>query len=75
MADEFLTFYEIAERLSISLSAYIGATLPLADRRAPGTADRRLRPRGGRRPWDRHLSQSPVDEQRGSMSVASTPEL
>jgi DNA-binding NtrC family response regulator len=55
-------FYEIAQRLSVSLPAYIGASLPEIDRRAPGIADRRLRPRGGRRQWDRHVSQLVFEE-------------
>ena len=55
-------FYEIAQRLSVSLPAYIDASLPVTDRRAPATGDRRLRPRGGRREWDRHVSQLVFDD-------------
>jgi len=55
-------FYEIAQRLSVSLPAYIDASLPVTDRRAPAVADRRGRPRGGRRQWDRHVSQLVFDE-------------
>ena len=55
-------FYEIARRLPISLPAYIDASLPAADRRSPVIADRRLRPRGGRRRWDRHVSRLSLDQ-------------
>jgi DNA-binding NtrC family response regulator len=55
-------FYEIAQRLSVALPAYIDASLPVSDRRAPAVADRRGRPRGGRRQWDRHVSQLVFDE-------------
>lgn len=47
-------FYEIAERLPITLPAYISAALPAADRRTSASYDRRTFPRGGRRGWDRY---------------------
>ena len=45
--------YEQTERLPVVLPAYIGATLPSADRREPLRFDRRRIARGGRRAWDR----------------------
>jgi DNA-binding NtrC family response regulator len=62
-------FYEIAQRLPVSLSAYIDASLPMTDRRTPAIADRRLRPRGGRRKWDRHISRFSLDETARAPSV------
>ena len=48
-------FYEIRERLPVSLGAYLYRTLPDRDRRDPAIPDRRGRLRGGRRCWDLHL--------------------
>lgn len=48
-------FYEIAERLPVTLAAYLAGNLPPADRRDPATPDRRTPFRGGRRIWDRQL--------------------
>jgi DNA-binding NtrC family response regulator len=62
-------FYEVAQRLPVSLSAYIDATLPAMDRRAPAVSDRRLSPRGGRRKWDRHISKDSLDETSGSRAA------
>jgi DNA-binding NtrC family response regulator len=47
-------FYEVAERLPITLPTYISAALPPADRRTSTSFDRRTFPRGGRRRWDRY---------------------
>lgn len=48
-------FFELAERVQVVLSAYVDAALPDADRRGGVLADRRGRPRGGRRLWDQHM--------------------
>jgi hypothetical protein len=48
-------FYEVAERLPVTLSAYLAGDLPSADRRDPAVPDRRVPFRGGRRIWDRQL--------------------
>lgn len=48
-------FYEIADRLPVTLSAYLNGELPDADRRDPALPDRRSPFRGGRRSWDRQL--------------------
>src|SRR5215471_18943958 len=53
-------FFEAAPRLIVALPSYIAATLPPADRRSLLAFDRRVYPRGGRRIWDRHLLQHPV---------------
>jgi hypothetical protein len=47
-------FYDLAQRLMVTLPAYVGAPLPEADRRQPGSYDRRSSQRGGRRRWDSH---------------------
>jgi CheY-like chemotaxis protein len=49
--------FERTERLVVALPAYVGAVLPLEDRRDPERFDRRRSNRGGRRAWD----QRPVD--------------
>jgi len=49
--------FERTERLAVTLPAYLGAALPLEDRRDPERFDRRHLARGGRRAWDRR----PVD--------------
>jgi hypothetical protein len=48
-------FYEITDRLPVTLPAYLAGNLPSADRRDPATPDRRTSFRGGRRSWDRQL--------------------
>ena len=48
-------FFEVANRLLITLPSYIAAPLPPEDRRVPPRFDRRAEPRGGRRLWDRHI--------------------
>lgn len=48
-------FFEVANRLLITLPSYIAAPLPPSDRRLPTCFDRRAEPRGGRRLWDRHV--------------------
>ena len=48
-------FYEVADRLPVTLPPYIAAPLPPRDRRDSSAFDRRTFPRGGRRRWDRHL--------------------
>jgi len=48
-------FYELTHRLAITLPAYIGRSLPDADRRTLIDVDRRALPRGGRRRWDRYV--------------------
>jgi DNA-binding NtrC family response regulator len=48
-------FYEVTDRLPVTLAAYLGSNLPPADRRDPATPDRRTPFRGGRRIWDRQL--------------------
>ena len=48
-------FYEVADRLPVTLAAYLGGNLPPADRRDPAVPDRRAPFRGGRRSWDRRL--------------------
>jgi DNA-binding NtrC family response regulator len=48
-------FYEVVDRLPITLPTYIAAALPARDRRDSTAFDRRTFPRGGRRRWDRHL--------------------
>jgi len=53
-------FFEAAPRLIVTLPSYIAATLPPADRRSPVFFDRRTYSRGGRRVWDRHLLEHPL---------------
>jgi DNA-binding NtrC family response regulator len=48
-------FYELTHRLAITLPAFIGRSLPDADRRTLIDVDRRALPRGGRRRWDRYV--------------------
>jgi hypothetical protein len=48
-------FYEVSDRLPVTLAAYLGSPLPSSDRRDPATPDRRTPFRGGRRIWDRQL--------------------
>ena len=48
-------FYEVTDRLPVTLTAYLSGNLPPADRRDPATPDRRTPFRGGRRIWDRQL--------------------
>jgi len=48
-------FYEVADRLPVTLPAYLVGTLPSTDRRDPAVPDRRSPFRGGRRSWDRQL--------------------
>jgi len=48
-------FYEVTDRLPVTLAAYLGSPLPPSDRRDPATPDRRTPFRGGRRIWDRQL--------------------
>jgi len=48
-------FYEVADRLPVTLAAYLGGKLPPSDRRDPAIPDRRTPFRGGRRIWDRQL--------------------
>jgi response regulator of citrate/malate metabolism len=48
-------FYEVTDRLPVTLTAYLSGNLPPADRRDPATPDRRMPFRGGRRIWDRQL--------------------
>ena len=45
-------FYEPAARIPFALSAYVGADLPMLDRRDAVRRDRRLNYRGGRRASD-----------------------
>jgi DNA-binding NtrC family response regulator len=53
-------FFEVANRLLITLPSYIAASLPPSDRRVPTRFDRRAEPRGGRRLWDRHILSAEV---------------
>jgi hypothetical protein len=48
-------FYEVTDRLPVTLPAYLRSPLPPSDRRDPATPDRRTPFRGGRRIWDRQL--------------------
>jgi len=48
-------FYEVTDRLPVTLAAYLAGNLPPADRRDPALPDRRVPFRGGRRIWDRQL--------------------
>ena len=48
-------FYEVIDRLPVTLMAYLEGNLPPADRRDPATPDRRTPFRGGRRIWDRQV--------------------
>lgn len=48
-------FYEVSDRIPVTLAAFLGSTLPPADRRDPAAPDRRTPFRGGRRIWDRQL--------------------
>ena len=48
-------FYEVVDRLPVTLPAYLAGNLPSADRRDPAVPDRRAPFRGGRRIWDRQL--------------------
>jgi len=50
-------FFEAASHLVVALPSYIASPLPPTDRRTPVAFDRRTLPRGGRRIWDRHLSE------------------
>ena len=45
-------FYEVGNRLPVTLAAYLVGTLPSHDRRDPRMTDRRTRLGGGRRCWD-----------------------
>jgi DNA-binding NarL/FixJ family response regulator len=49
-------FYETADRLPVTLPAYLRGYVRGRDRRDPEIPDRRITFRGGRRCWDRHLS-------------------
>ena len=49
-------FYEIAERLPITLRHLMFSPLPAFDRRNAEAPDRRLSVRGGRRAWDLHVA-------------------
>lgn len=49
---ELGAFYERAERMPLTVRAYVTATLPVRDRRAPSFLDRRRIFRGGRRATD-----------------------
>src|SRR5205085_46974 len=53
--------YDRTERLMVALPAYLGARLPLTDRRDPSRPDRRRLARGGRRAWDRRPVDRSVD--------------
>ena len=46
-------FYEVSDRLPVTLPAYLAGHLPSADRRDAAVPDRRAPFRGGRRSWDR----------------------
>jgi hypothetical protein len=46
-------FYEVADRLPVTLIAYLSGDLPPLDRRDPAIPDRRTPFRGGRRIWAR----------------------
>jgi hypothetical protein len=48
-------FYETTDRLPVTLTVYLGSSLPPSDRRDPVMPDRRTPFRGGRRSWDRQL--------------------
>jgi hypothetical protein len=48
-------FYETTDRLPVTLTMYLGSSLPPSDRRDPVMPDRRTPFRGGRRSWDRQL--------------------
>jgi len=48
-------FYEVSDRLPVTLPAYLAGDLPSADRRDAAVPDRRAPFRGGRRSWDRQL--------------------
>jgi len=48
-------FYEVSDRLPVTLPAYLAGHLPSADRRDAAVPDRRAPFRGGRRSWDRQL--------------------
>lgn len=48
------TFFELAERLPVTIRGYFTPALPPAERRDPARFDRRALPRGGRRLWDLH---------------------
>lgn len=48
-------FYEVVDRLPVTLTSYLAGNLPPTDRRDPGVPDRRAPFRGGRRIWDRQL--------------------
>lgn len=49
-------FYDICERLAVTVNAYLRGTLPPRDRRESFSEDRRTLFRGGRRCWDHHLA-------------------
>jgi DNA-binding NtrC family response regulator len=48
-------FYEVVDRLPVTLTAFLVGKLPPTDRRDPAVPDRRTPFRGGRRVWDRQL--------------------
>ena len=48
-------FYEVADRLTVTLAPYLQGNLPPSDRRDPAVPDRRTPFRGGRRIWDQQL--------------------
>ncbi len=47
-------FFELLRRMPVALPGYVGAALPLRDRRDTSRFDRRASSRGGRRLWDVH---------------------
>lgn len=62
-------FYDIRERLVVTVNAYVRGILPLRDRRERFLEDRRTMFRGGRRCWDHHLAaQAPPASSRMSSS-------
>lgn len=48
-------FFELAQRVPVTLPAYLMVRLPVADRRDANRFDRRNLPRGGRRRWDQYV--------------------
>ena len=55
-AQRACAFFELLERIPVTIAAYLVPSLPVRDRRDPARFDRRRLARGGRRLWDLHAS-------------------
>jgi DNA-binding NtrC family response regulator len=55
-AQRACAFFELIDRIPITVAAYLVPDLPVRDRRDPARFDRRRSARGGRRLWDLHAA-------------------